>query len=81
MIAIEHLLVNCELCHVTGMVDGERCPACGGQGLVWRAPVLDDTDLTHAKKADLVAIAEARGLDSSGTRAEILERLEATEEG
>ena len=33
-------------------------------------------DLTTATKADLVAEAEARGVDSSGTKAEILERLD-----
>ena len=33
-------------------------------------------DLTTATKADLIAEAEARGVDSSGTKAEILERLD-----
>lgn len=33
-------------------------------------------DLTTATKADLVAEAEARGVDASGTKAEILERLD-----
>lgn len=33
-------------------------------------------DLTALKKAELAAIAEARGVDTTGTRADILERLE-----
>lgn len=36
-----------------------------------------DGDLTNATKAELVAAAEARGLDTSGTKAELLERLTA----
>jgi len=80
MIAIEDQLVNCERCTVTGMVDGERCPDCEGRGLVYRAPAPATDDLSGLRKVDLVALAEARGIDSSGTKAEILERLEATED-
>ncbi len=34
----------------------------------------------YVSKADLVAAAEEKGLDSSGTRAELIERLEADDE-
>ncbi len=78
---IEDLLVNCERCHVTGMVDGERCPDCYGRGLVARIlpDEADEADggLERLKKPELVALAEERGIDASGTRAEILERLQA----
>ncbi len=77
MTAIEDLLVNCETCHVTGMVDGERCPACDGRGLVAR-PMTESatTDLEDLRKAELVELAESQGLDSSGTKADIIARIQ-----
>ena len=36
-----------------------------------------EQDLTALKKDELVALADERGVDSSGTKAEIIERLEA----
>ena len=37
-------------------------------------------DLTALKKDELVELAEERGEDSSGTKADIIERLEAGDE-
>ena len=37
----------------------------------------DEPNLSAFKKDELVALAEERGVDSSGTKAEIIERLEA----
>ena len=37
--------------------------------------------LTTLKKAELVEAAEDKGLDSSGTKADIIERLEADDDG
>ena len=37
----------------------------------------DDSDLGKLKKDELVSLAEERGIDSIGTKAEIIERLEA----
>lgn len=41
------------------------------------APAAPAPDLTSLKKAELVELADERGVDSSGTKAEILERLES----
>lgn len=38
-------------------------------------PADEAPDLESLSKADLVAVAEARGVDTTGTKAEILERL------
>lgn len=43
------------------------------------APADDEVDLSKATKAQLVAAADAAGVDSSGTKAELLARL--TEDG
>jgi hypothetical protein len=41
-------------------------------------PVVEaEADLSSMKKDELVAEAEKRGVDSSGTKAEIIERLES----
>jgi hypothetical protein len=40
-----------------------------------RRPILLPDDPTTLKKAELVALAEASGVDASGTKAEIVERL------
>lgn len=36
----------------------------------------DEVDYSHMKKDELIALAEERGLDSDGTKAEIIARLE-----
>lgn len=40
----------------------------------------EEVDYTELKKDELIALAEERGLDSSGTKADIIERLEADDE-
>lgn len=40
----------------------------------------EEVDYSDLKKDELVALAEERGLDSSGTKADIIERLEADDE-
>ena len=47
--------------------EGEQAPA---------DPVVDPVDYESMLKADLVALANERGIDSSGTKAEIIERLQ-----
>ncbi|HIC51303.1 MAG TPA: hypothetical protein EYO96_01490, partial [Candidatus Marinimicrobia bacterium] len=42
---------------------------------------MDPADLMKLKKAELVALAESAGLDTSGTKKDIVERLCATSEG
>lgn len=38
---------------------------------------VDEVDLESMKKAELVELAEERGLDASGTKAELIERISA----
>lgn len=40
----------------------------------------EDVDYTDLKKDELIALAEERGVDSSGTKAEIIARLEEDDE-
>lgn len=42
-----------------------------------RAPV--KPDLASLKKADLVEMAEAKGVDTDGTKADLVERLESAD--
>lgn len=46
-----------------------------GRRRVRRVAPVAESDPASLKKDDLVALAEARGVDASGTKAEILERL------
>lgn len=48
--------------------------------LVRRPQKAAPADLGSLKKADLVEMAEAQGIDASGTKADIAERLEAADE-
>jgi hypothetical protein len=41
--------------------------------------VYTNTQLTRMRKADLQAVARERGLDSSGDREELIERIEAAQ--
>jgi len=81
--AFETETVTCTECGSSGMVAGERCQACNGQGLQRRPAAVPTEEeaavpsLTSLKKADLIAIAEERGLDTSGTVADLIERIEA----
>jgi hypothetical protein len=83
MIAIEHEFINCTC--KGGMRDGARCTDCGGRGILRRVrPGIPDeppeeaaVKLDRLKLADLQAIAEGLGLDTSGTRANLIERIRA----
>ena len=88
--ASDPIFVTCEACSNRGMVDGERCPACNGQGHirvttpeVVAAPEASEetaVKLDKLKLADLQAIAETAGLDTSGTRADLIERIQTAPE-
>lgn len=76
---VEKTIASCDACKGSGMVEGERCTTCNGQGFT-RTALTDEAaavTLADLKKDELVALAEARGLDASGTKADIIERLEA----
>lgn len=82
--AEDPVFVPCEACGNRGMVAGVRCETCNGQGHIRQtAPVIADAPeepavkLERLKLADLQAIAERAGLDTSGTRAALIERIEA----
>lgn len=91
---VEHLIRSCETCAGNGMVDGERCETCNGQGFTrLPRPAAEDEapadeapadepkklDYNFWKKPDLVALAESKGLDTEGTKAEIVARIKAAE--
>ena len=90
MADIELELVSCPTCKGQSIVNGERCPERVGRGVI-RVPhaevVLEDEPseadeapaLETLKKADLIELAERRGLDTSGTKAEIIERIHAAD--
>ena len=90
MADIELELVSCPTCKGQSIVNGERCPECVGRGVI-RVPHAEvmlvdeptETDeapaLETLKKADLVELAERRGLDTTGTKAEIIERIQAAD--
>lgn len=40
----------------------------------------EEVDYSHLKKDELIALAEERGLDTDGTKADLIERLEADDE-
>lgn len=91
MADIEHELESCPTCQGMGTLKGERCPECLGRGVIRvpHAEVVLAEDVTQGeegpalgslKKADLVEIAERRGIDSSGTKAEIIARIQAADE-
>ncbi|MES2210968.1 MAG: SAP domain-containing protein [Chloroflexota bacterium] len=85
--ASDPILVTCEACANRGMVDGQRCAACNGQGHIrltapagGEAP--ENTEepavkLDRLKIAELRSIAERAGLDTSGTRSDLIERIQA----
>jgi RecJ-like exonuclease len=75
--AMDPQFITCATCDSKGMVYGERCPTCDGQGFTRTVVPSADTPLESLKKADLVALAEARGLDSSGTKDVLIERIQA----
>ncbi len=85
--AADPIYVPCEVCGNRGMVAGARCEACNGQGhVIQTAPVAVEAPesgeepavkLDKLKLADLQTIAETAGLDTSGTRADLIERIQA----
>ena len=76
-------------------VSAVRRPVLASRRLVWRDDrvavsdmtrkviepvVVEPTDYTGMLKSDVVALAEARAIDSSGTKADIVARLEASDD-
>lgn len=79
--AREHQIRTCETCAGNGMKGGERCAVCNGQGFTRGTAAAAEPEeatpvnLKSLKKAELIKLAEERGLDTSGTVADLVERL------
>lgn len=65
----------------TGIETTHGTPYRHRSGVTVRAPIqlAEQVDLTTLTKADLVDVAVTAGLDTTGTKAELLERLENTD--
>ncbi len=89
-IAIEDLIRPCPDCKNAGMVRGVRCATCNGQGHIRLAPEVAAAKAAPAEEvADgpidprrynlptLQALAQSLGLDITGTKRELAERINA----
>jgi hypothetical protein len=83
--ASDPIYVSCTACGNRGMVDGARCPVCNGQGHVVQPAAAEPevataeeapVKLDRLKVADLRAIAEKAGLETTGTKADLVERIQ-----
>lgn len=85
--AIEDELHSCPACVGIGMKGGTVCPECRGRGIVRVSHAIvelpeDDDEpepprpLENMSKAQLVEVAAGLGLDTTGKRDELIERIQ-----